>query len=189
MRREALAQIRAAARLRSRPLPVLLSGRANHVLFPRLFGSINLYANRVKAPTLADLAHRCGLPPDRLGATIDAYNEVVQAGDPDPLGKPAEYCHSIGRPPYAAVRCHLDGLLFPAPTITLGGLDVDAGTQLVRRADRSLIPGLHAVGRCAAGVTSRSYVSGLSLADCVRSGRTAGEAAANGPVGLSWEVH
>jgi len=78
-----------------------------------------------------------------------------------------------GPGPYAAVPCHLDSLLFPAPCITLGGLDVDAG-QRVLRPDGTCIGGLYAAGRCAAGVTSRSYVSGLSLADCVFSGRTAG---------------
>jgi 3-oxo-5alpha-steroid 4-dehydrogenase len=46
----------------------------------------------------------------------------------------------------------------------------------VRRADGTTILGLFAVGRCAAGVASRSYVSGLSLADCVFSGRNAGMA-------------
>ena len=53
---------------------------------------------------------------------------------------------------------------------------VDPGTQQVRRIDGTEIAGLHAVGRCAAGVASRSYVSGLSLADCVFSGRNAGQA-------------
>jgi len=38
--------------------------------------------------------------------------------------------------------------------------------------------GLYAAGRTAAGLCSRSYVSGLSLADCVFSGRRAGRHAA-----------
>jgi 3-oxo-5alpha-steroid 4-dehydrogenase len=40
------------------------------------------------------------------------------------------------------------------------------------------VPGLYAAGRSAAGLCSRSYVSGLSLADCVFSGRRAGRHAA-----------
>jgi succinate dehydrogenase/fumarate reductase flavoprotein subunit len=40
------------------------------------------------------------------------------------------------------------------------------------------IPGLYAAGRTAIGVASSRYVSGLSLADCVFSGRRAGKAAA-----------
>jgi 3-oxo-5alpha-steroid 4-dehydrogenase len=70
--------------------------------------------------------------------------------------------------------------VFPAPCITLGGLDVDGRTQQVRRTDGSPIPGLFAVGRCAAGVASSSYVSGLSLADCLFSGRSAGRAVTAG---------
>ena len=176
LREEARAQIRAATRIRTRPLSELLTGRANHVIFPRLFGSINLYLNREMAPTLEELAARCGLPEQTLEATIDAYNDTARNGGPDPLGKPDEHLQALTRPPFAAVPCHLDGLLFPAPCITLGGLDVDPETQRVRRTDGSEIDGLHAVGRCAAGVASRSYVSGLSLADCVFSGRNAGKA-------------
>jgi 3-oxo-5alpha-steroid 4-dehydrogenase len=40
------------------------------------------------------------------------------------------------------------------------------------------IPGLYAAGRTAIGIPSCRYVSGLSLADCVFSGRRAGRAAA-----------
>ena len=83
-------------------------------------------------------------------------------------------------PPFRAIPVHLDSTLFPAPTITLGGLDVDNLTQQVRRTDGSTIEGLFAVGRCAAGVASRSYVSGLSVADCIFSGRNAGQHLGNG---------
>ncbi len=38
--------------------------------------------------------------------------------------------------------------------------------------------GLYAAGRTAVGLCSRSYVSGLSLADCVFTGRRAGQHAA-----------
>ncbi len=64
--------------------------------------------------------------------------------------------------------------------LTLGGLAVAEDTGQVRRADGTLVPGLYAAGRSAAGLCSRSYVSGLSLADCVFSGRRAGRHAAAG---------
>ena len=48
----------------------------------------------------------------------------------------------------------------------------------VLRPDGSPVDGLYAAGRSAAGLCSRSYVSGLSLADCVFSGRRAGHHAA-----------
>jgi 3-oxo-5alpha-steroid 4-dehydrogenase len=62
--------------------------------------------------------------------------------------------------------------------LTLGGLLVDETTGQVRRADGSCVPGLYAAGRTAVGICSNSYVSGLSLADCVFSGRRAGRHAA-----------
>jgi predicted oxidoreductase len=58
--------------------------------------------------------------------------------------------------------------------MTLGGLVVDEDTGQVLRADGSVIEGLYAAGRNAVGVCSQSYVSGLSIADCVFSGRRAG---------------
>jgi 3-oxo-5alpha-steroid 4-dehydrogenase len=163
-------------RIANRSLGDLLSGRDDHVLFPVLFGSINLWANRVMATDIDRLARRCGLPGDRLGRTIERYNADAEAGCPDEMGKSGTFVRPLLEAPFAAVACHLDGFLFPAPCITLGGLDVDGSTQQVRRPDGSVIPGLHAVGRCAAGVASTSYVSGLSLADYVFSGRNAGRA-------------
>ena len=66
----------------------------------------------------------------------------------------------------------------PSTFISLGGLVVDEETGEVRRADGSVIPGLYAAGRSAVGVCSEQYVSGLSIADCVFSGRRAGRHAA-----------
>lgn len=64
--------------------------------------------------------------------------------------------------------------LFLCPTISLGGLQVDERNGLVLRENDQPVPNLYAVGRTAVGVASRSYVSGLSLADCVFTGRRAG---------------
>jgi len=167
---------RALRRLRRESLATLVGGRLNHLLFPVMFGSINLWINRVVAPDLDALARRCGLPPDRFVATIERYNADVVAGRPDLMDKSPEHVRPLTQPPFAAVACHLDSVVFPAPCITLGGLDVDASTQAVKAQDGSTIAGLYAGGRCAAGVASASYVSGLSLADCVFSGRNAGRA-------------
>ncbi|MNT79603.1 hypothetical protein D3C72_2189560 [compost metagenome] len=41
-------------------------------------------------------------------------------------------------------------------------------------ADQQPVPGLYSAGRNAVGVASNFYVSGLSLADCVYSGRRVG---------------
>jgi 3-oxo-5alpha-steroid 4-dehydrogenase len=48
----------------------------------------------------------------------------------------------------------------------------------VLSADDESIDGLYAAGRTAVGICSSSYISGLSLADCIFSGRRAGVHAA-----------
>ncbi|EWM17907.1 FAD-binding protein [Kutzneria sp. 744] len=63
---------------------------------------------------------------------------------------------------------------YPCPMLTLGGLVVDEHTGEVLSSDGTAISGLYAAGRTAVGICSNSYVSGLSLADCVYSGRRAG---------------
>ncbi len=171
-------ELRRLPGLRGHRLSDLLRGRINHVLFPHLFGRINLYVNRVRAPSVTALAERCGIEPEGLRATIADYGARARSGAPDPMGKAPALVHPLEQGPFTAIPCHLDGWLFPAPTITLGGLDVDGATAAVRRPDGTRIAGLFAAGRAAAGVASRSYVSGLSLADCVFSGRNAGRSAA-----------
>ena len=49
---------------------------------------------------------------------------------------------------------------------------------MVKRGDGSVIDGLYAAGRNAVGICSNSYISGLSIADCLYSGRRAGAHAA-----------
>ncbi len=48
----------------------------------------------------------------------------------------------------------------------------------VAHRDGGTVAGLYAAGRTAVGICSNSYVSGLSLSDCIFSGRRAGEHAA-----------
>jgi 3-oxo-5alpha-steroid 4-dehydrogenase len=139
-----------------------------------------LLAGAVRAPTVAAVAARAGLDPDRLEATLAAYNAAARdPAAPDPAGKPAAARRPQDQPPYALIDCSIRPRLFyPAPVLTLGGLVVDPGSGQVLRPDGSPIDGLYAAGRSAAGLCSRSYVSGLSLADCVFSGRRAGHHAA-----------
>lgn len=181
----ARAEIRAWPRVRDQSLYALVSGRASSTLFPRVFGTLNLYINGRSADSLQGLAAASGIRADGLVRSVERYNSDALAGRPDAMAKAASMVVSLQKAPFRAIPVHLDSRLFPAPTITLGGLDVDNSTQAVRRTDGSIIEGLHAAGRCAAGIASRSYVSGLSLADCVFSGRNAGAAAAGAPLGAA----
>jgi 3-oxo-5alpha-steroid 4-dehydrogenase len=171
-------ELRLWPQLRSQSLRSLRTGRANSVLFPRVFTPINLLLNGANADSMSQLAITMGVPVETLNATVDRYNDDARSGAPDLFSKAADLVVPLEVPPFRAVPVHLNSFLFPAPCITLGGLDVDNLTQAVRRSDGTAIPGLYAAGRCAAGVASRSYVSGLSVADCVFSGRNAGRAVA-----------
>jgi 3-oxo-5alpha-steroid 4-dehydrogenase len=154
--------------------------RRSTLWFQRLQALYLLTAGRVSAPTVAEVAARAGINPAGLAATLAAYNAAAAAGHPDPAGKPAELVRAQDRPPFSLIDCSIQPrLAYPAPMLTLGGLVVVEETGHVRRPDGSAVPGLYAAGRSAAGLCSRSYVSGLSLADCVFSGRRAGRHAAD----------
>ncbi|MEC3976448.1 FAD-binding protein [Amycolatopsis sp. H20-H5] len=128
-----------------------------------------LRRGRVSASSVEAVARRAGVDPDGLAGSLKAYRTA------DPLGKPAEFARPLDTPPYSLIDVSIrPDLGFPCPMLTLGGLVVDERTGAVRAADGQPIPGLYAAGRTAAGICSRSYVSGLSLADCVFSGRRAG---------------
>lgn len=129
-----------------------------------------------KAKSLAGLAGKLGIPATGLQATLDAYNGAIAAGTEDPAHKAAELCAPIRRAPFYAIDISVrPSLTYPVPGLTLGGLKVDGETGLVLSEGGAPIPGLYAAGRSAVGICSHSYVSGLALADCVFSGKRAGE--------------
>ncbi len=137
---------------------------------------------RVTAPTLAAVAAKAGIDPAGLSATVTAYNKAALAGERDAMGKSADLVKVLDGPPYSLIDLAVRPRpAYPAPMLTLGGLVVDERTGQVRRADGGSVAGLFAAGRTAVGLCSNSYVSGLSLADCVFSGRRAGRHAAAGP--------
>ena len=150
--------------------------------FQLMAAASNMLFNARKGKTVEELAGTCGMVPEILRATMDDYNGAADGKREDILGKPGKYMHSLEKGPYYAMDVSSDSKLFPCPMITFGGLVVDEKTGLVKRADGSAIRGLYAAGRTAVGVASNSYVSGLSIADCVFSGRRAGRHAASGSV-------
>jgi 3-oxo-5alpha-steroid 4-dehydrogenase len=154
--------------------------RGSTLWFQRLQAWYLLTVGRVSAPTVAAVAARTGLDPNRLEATLAAYNAAARdPATPDPTGKPAAARRPQDQPPFSLIDCSVRPRLFyPAPVLTLGGLVVAPASGQVLRPDGTPVDGLYAAGRSAAGLCSRSYVSGLSLADCVFSGRRAGHHAA-----------
>jgi 3-oxo-5alpha-steroid 4-dehydrogenase len=69
----------------------------------------------------------------------------------------------------------IDSKLAPLTTLTLGGLMVNESSGEVLNLKGNEIKGLYAAGRTAVGVCSNIYVSGLSIADCIFSGRRVGQ--------------
>jgi len=138
-----------------------------------------LLLRRTKAHSLAALAARLEMPVSQLQPTMTAYNVAAEQGAPDPLGKSPEHCLPQTCPPFYAIDCSLDWTKgVPCSAMTVGGLVVDENTGQVLNVEGLALEGLYAAGRNAVGICSRSYVSGLSIADCVFSGRRAGRHAA-----------
>ncbi|MHA5048187.1 FAD-binding protein [Streptomyces sp. SD15] len=147
---------------------------------PQLAYIFSLFGHH-KANTLEKLARSCKIDPAGLIRTAADHDAALAAGEADAFGKNDEFRHSLGQGPYYAVDISTDAsrTFYPLPFITLGGLVVDEGTGAGVRESGETISGLYAAGRAAVGICSNSYVSGLSLADAVFSGRRAGEHAAS----------
>jgi 3-oxo-5alpha-steroid 4-dehydrogenase len=146
--------------------------------FQRLpaLGSMLLACRKGRTPEA--LAQAIGADPVLLRHSIERYNAAARGRTEDMLGKSADMCQALERAPYWALDISIGSKLFPLATLTLGGLRVNEDDGHVVGAQGHDIPGLFAAGRTAIGLPSCRYVSGLSLADCVFSGRRAGRAAA-----------
>jgi len=158
--------------------------RRSTLWFQRLQAWYLLFVAPVTAATVHDAAARAGVEPVGLAATVAAYTAAASGGRStdaagDPMGKPPDLLAALDQPPYTLIDFSIRPRMFdPAPVLTLGGLVVSPETGAVLRPDGTPVPGLYAAGRSAVGLCSRSYVSGLSIADCVFSGRRAGRQAA-----------
>jgi 3-oxo-5alpha-steroid 4-dehydrogenase len=151
--------------------PILRAARRDLAMetlwFQRMQARYLLRIGRVRG-TLDEVARRAGIDREGLRATVSAY------GGPDAFGKHPELVRSLAGP-FSLIDCSSRPRIgYPCPMLTLGGLAVDELTGAVVSAAGVPIPGLFAAGRTAVGICSNSYVSGLSLADCVFSGRRAG---------------
>lgn len=132
-----------------------------------------------KARSLDNLAAKFGVPGQQLNRTVQAYNEAILSGKLDPAQKTDEYRSPIMQAPFYGVDVSIQPSgPYVTSALTLGGLRVDEDTGEVLTEKEARIPGLYAAGRTAVGICSNGYLSGLSLADGVFSGKRAGEHAA-----------
>jgi 3-oxo-5alpha-steroid 4-dehydrogenase len=164
------------ARLRRQALRQCLFGGL--WAFQRLPALALMLAVARKAATLEALAAAIGAEPTVLRATAEAANAAARGERDDPFGKSPAMRHPMDRGPYFALDISIGSKWLPLATLTLGGLQVNEADGHVVDAGGADIAGLYAAGRTAIGIPSCRYVSGLSLADCVFSGRRAGRSAA-----------
>ncbi len=146
--------------------------------FQRLPVLLNLLFNAKRAATPERLARRCGLPAENLQASLAAYGAAARGECADVFGKSPAMLADLSQGPWYALDLSFASRLFPCPTISLGGLRVCETSGRVLDAGGSVIDGLYSAGRNAVGIASNLYVSGLSLADCIYSGRRAAAHAA-----------
>ena len=146
--------------------------------FQKALAQLNVRFGAIKAKSIDDLAQIIKVPADNLQSEIDRYNAYSKGNGTDPFHKTPDDIGEISEPPFFAINIGLSAPLFPCPALTLGGLKVDEKTGQVLGTKNKPITGLYAAGRNAIGIASWNYISGLSIADGVYSGRRAARAMA-----------
>ena len=142
--------------------------------FQRDMARMLMYFNARKKSNLEDMAKIYGLDAIKLALEITKYNKAAAAGLSCEFGKAASDVKEL-KGAFYIMDISIDSKLAPLTTLTLGGLMVNEETGEVINQDMQEIQGLYAAGRTAVGVCSNIYVSGLSIADCIFSGRRIGQ--------------
>ncbi len=125
------------------------------------------------------LARKLKIDAEALTTTLTTHDRDIAEDRPDRVGKTPVLRQPLGRGPFYAINMSMDNRHALTKFMTLGGLTVDEDSGAVTDAAGRCIPGLYAAGMSAVGLHSNGYISGLSLADGVFSGRRAGRNAAN----------
>lgn len=131
-----------------------------------------------KGKTIEALAGAIGADPVTLADTLARYNAAARGVGEDETGKSADSRQALEQGPFYACDISVGSAAYPMGGLTLGGLQVEETSGAVLDRAGRPIPGLYAAGRAAVGIPSHMYISGLSLADCVFSGRRAAGAVA-----------
>lgn len=147
--------------------------------FQRALARLNIYFGAKTAKSPQALAEIIGIEPQGFTQSLKDYNKIAHGEIADPFGKPQSETAWLDKGKLIAIDIGLSAKLFPCPMLTLGGLHVNETTGAVQNISGNDIKGLYAAGRNAIGVASWNYVSGLSIADCIYSGRRAANAIAH----------
>lgn len=120
--------------------------------------------------TWEELAEEIGLPPERLAATMAAYNDAAAGGEDPQLGKAPEWVVPLDEAPFGAIDLRVAKILYAG--FPLGGTVTDEHARVVRE-DGDTVPGLYAAGRAASSLSLERYCSGISLGEGTFFGRRA----------------
>jgi len=164
------------ARLRAKAIRQALFG--GYWLFQSLPALMLMLCKPRKGKTAAQLAKASGMQVEALSQALQRNNAAARGEAEDAFGKSPGSRQVLDQGPFYACDISVGNPIFPLGALTLGGLKVDEDTGAALDAQGQPIPGLYAAGRTALGIPSHLYISGLSLADCVFSGRRAGDAIA-----------
>ncbi|MFV0463065.1 MAG: FAD-dependent oxidoreductase [Nostocoides sp.] len=126
--------------------------------------------------SIPEAASAMGVDPTDLEQTLRQYNTDAAAGHDDLFHKQPEWLCPLN-PPLAVFDISFNKSMYLFTT--LGGITSDADGRALRE-DGSAVPGLYAVGACAAHLTKsgKTYASGMSLGPGSFFGRRAGRHAA-----------
>lgn len=127
-------------------------------------GLVDLYC----ADTLEELAEKVGVPADKLVASVERYNQMVEQGFDEDFGKKPQYLKKIEQPPFWGSRKHI------RVSAVCAGMTVNENYQVITT-EGEVIPHLWATGfgagqLCGAPDWSM-YQSGMSAGHCFTSGR------------------
>lgn len=134
------------------------------------------------ANNIEDLATRIHIAPSALATTVSVYNKYAEEGQDREFGKPSPL-YPIARPPMYAVKFNLirhtpaGGIRINAKGQVLDRSELWDGLQPIDLHNERVIPGLYAVGECAAFVGFRR--SHRKTGPIISMGRIAGRAAAS----------
>jgi 3-oxo-5alpha-steroid 4-dehydrogenase len=145
--------------------------------FQQLLAALNHIVVKKKFKTAKAMCEHFNFDLATVEAEISSYSGTAQGRSEDAFHKTKDDAVTL-KAPFHVIDISLGQHLLPCTVLTMGGLDVDEQSGQVVNANRQAIQGLYAAGRTAVGIPSNLYMSGLSLADCVFSGRRAANHAA-----------
>ena len=130
-------------------------------------------AATIKAQSVEQLAAMTGLPGERLMASVERFNELIDAGADEDFGRFGlgdEPPPRIEQPPFYAIQ------FFPMPRKSMGGVAIDMQGRALNGAGE-VVPGLYAVGELtgSVGINGTHGMDGMFLGPALVTGRVAGQ--------------